>query len=116
MNAPTPRLQIAALPDDEACLVLSGEIDAHTAPDLAGHLDPLPGDSGDVVLDVAAIEFIDSSGLRLVVEAHQRAETDGRRLVIRTPSPALMRLLEISGLIDHLTIDVPQSVDAPDPI
>ena len=50
------------------------------------------------------IEFIDSSGLRVLVEAHQRAAAGGRSLVIHRPSVAVKRLLEISGLSEHLTV------------
>lgn len=105
MTDPSPRLSISGDNADDSRLVLTGEIDAHTAPDLAAHLDPLPGAAGDVTLDVAAIEFIDSSGLRLIVEAHQRASESDRRLVLHRPSSAVVRLLEISGLRDHLAID-----------
>ena len=49
MTDANPRLSITL---DRSLLVLVGEIDAHTAPELAGHLDPLPGDDGDVTLDV----------------------------------------------------------------
>jgi anti-sigma B factor antagonist len=101
VNDPKPRLQITV---EDSQLVLVGEIDAHTAPDLAEHLDPLPGDDGDVVVDVGGIDFIDSSGLRLIVEAHQRAEGADRRLVMRRPSASVTRLFEISGLTGHLTV------------
>ncbi len=95
------RLQITPTSDG---LELTGEIDAHTAPQLAEQLDPLPGGDGAVVLDVHGIEFIDSSGLRVLVEAHQRASSAGRSLVIHRPSVAVKRLLEISGLSEHLTV------------
>ena len=95
------RLEIVEAPSGYA---LRGEIDAHTAPELASHLDPLPGSEGDVVLDVSAIEFIDSSGLRVLIDAHQRAGAAGRRLVIAKPSAAVRRLFEISGLLDHLVV------------
>jgi anti-sigma B factor antagonist len=95
------RLEITPI---EGGLVLVGEIDAHTAPELAARLDPLPGASTDLVVDVAGIEFIDSSGLRVLIEAHQRANAGGRRLVIRRPSASVRRLFEISGLAGHLVV------------
>jgi anti-sigma B factor antagonist len=95
------RLEITEAPEGFA---LKGEIDAHTAPELAAHLEPLPGDAGDVVLDVSGIEFIDSSGLRVLIDAHRRAGDAGRRLVISRPSAAVRRLFEISGLLDHLVV------------
>jgi anti-sigma B factor antagonist len=84
-------------------IVLSGEIDAHTAPNVAEALTPLPGD-GDVVADLAAVAFIDSSGLRVIIDAHQRAEAEGRRFVIESSSDVVQRLFEISGMVDHLHI------------
>jgi anti-sigma B factor antagonist len=48
---------------------------------------------------------MDSSGLRVVIDAHQRALDAGRRLVLRHPTSAVQRLLEISGLSDHLATE-----------
>lgn len=89
----------------ELGLVLAGEIDAHTAPSLVDHLDPLPDGTGDVVLDIAGVDFMDSSGLRVLIEAHDRARAAGRRLVLRSPSGVVRRLFEVSGLSEHLVID-----------
>jgi anti-sigma B factor antagonist len=85
-------------------LHLSGEIDAHSVTVLAGQLDPLPGSSGDVVIDLSGVEFVDSSGLRVLVEAHRRAEAEARRLVLKDSSRPVLRLLEISGLMDYLNV------------
>jgi anti-sigma B factor antagonist len=85
-------------------VVLSGEIDAHTAPTLAGWLAPLQGAGTDVLIDLAGVDFIDSSGLGVLIDAHRRAVDAGRRLVLERPSPAVVRLIEISGLRDHLTL------------
>ena len=100
MSDPTARLSVTT---DGDRIVVAGDIDAHTCPDLASELDPLPG-SGDVRLDVADVGFIDSSGLRVIIDAHQLAETGDRKLVIERPSKSVSRILEISGLKDHLHI------------
>ena len=86
-------------------LLLSGEIDAHAVISLATYLDPLPGTSGDVVIDLSGVMFVDSSGLRVLVEAHQRAEAEGRRLVLSGSTRPVLRLLEITGLMDYLHVD-----------
>lgn len=83
-------------------IALEGEIDAHTAPQLAN---ALRGRSGLVTVDMSGVEFVDSSGLRVVIEAHQGFERDGGRLVLSNLSPAVQRLLEISGLLDHLHVE-----------
>lgn len=88
---------------DGDLIVVSGDVDAHTCPDLAAALDPLPG-QGDVRVDVAGVGFIDSSGLRVVIDAHQRANDANRQLIIEQPSRSVVRILEISGLADHLNV------------
>lgn len=103
MSDASSRLTITSH-DDGSTLVLEGEIDAHTAPELAARLDVLPEGTGDVTVDMSAVDFIDSSGLRVVIDVHQRATDAGRRLVLRSPSSAVARLLEIAGLTDHLHV------------
>lgn len=103
MSDPGARLDISSI---DGGVALTGELDAHTAPALASSLAVLPGDGdGDVVIDVERVEFMDSSGLRVVIDVHQRAADAGRRLVLRRPSAAVQRLLDVSGLSDHLTTD-----------
>jgi anti-sigma B factor antagonist len=80
---------------------LVGEIDAHSAPMLSERLDPLPHGDADVELDMSEVSFIDSSGLRTLIDVHQRAESDNRRLVLRAPSHSVVRLLEVAGLDGH---------------
>ena len=94
-----------------AGLRLRGEIDAHSVTVLARHLDPLPGTSHDVVIDLSGVGFVDSSGLRVLVEAHQRAEADARRLVLSGSSRPVLRLLEISGLMEYLHVQTAADVD-----
>lgn len=79
---------------------MSGEVDASTTATLSSFLTPLPGGSGEVSLDMSGVTFIDSSGLRALIEAHQRAEKSHRRLIITKPSSIVSRLIELSGLGD----------------
>jgi anti-sigma B factor antagonist len=82
---------------------LSGEIDAHTAPSLAAAMAGLP--DGVVRVDMAEVSFMDSSGLRVLMEAMTRARDRGGDLVVARPSPAVARLIEISGLGEQLRLD-----------
>lgn len=101
MAEPITRLSILR---DGNRLVLEGDLDAHTCPDLASALDPLPG-SGDIRVDVAEVGFIDSSGLRVFIGAHQAAVSANRKLLIARPSKSVLRIIELSGLAEHLNID-----------
>lgn len=98
-------VRLTAIDLDADTLVLEGEIDAHTAPDLAARYVELPAGDGDFVIDMSKVDFMDSSGLRVIIELHQRAEQASRRLVLRTPSQPVIRLIEVSGLNDHLHVD-----------
>lgn len=87
-----------ALPD-AAVLRLSGELDMASAPLLAQELERTADRDVDrVVVDVAELEFCDSSGLAVLMSWHQRCEERGRQLVLRSPQPSLVRLLEITAV------------------
>ncbi|MFK8023397.1 MAG: STAS domain-containing protein [Ilumatobacter sp.] len=100
MSDPVSRLNITTSSDE---LVVSGELDAHTCGGLVDALEPLPGE-GDIRLEVSGVGFMDSSGLRALIGAHQSAEAAGRKLLIVRPTKAVARIIEISGLDDHLNV------------
>jgi anti-sigma B factor antagonist len=84
-------------------LVLSGELDVSTTPSLDAWL--RSADTGGVVtLDLAGLTFIDSSGLRVLIQHHQRFESAGGRLQLVNVSSRAGRLLEMAGLSDHLHV------------
>ena len=99
MSAETTRLDL--IDDVDGTLVVVGEIDSYTAPALAQRLSDEPK---IVVIDLAGVSFIDSSGLRILIEAHQIRMDEKTSLTLRSPSAAVQRLLEISGLSAHLDV------------
>ncbi|CAN5641258.1 hypothetical protein BH10ACT2_BH10ACT2_22220 [soil metagenome] len=80
-----------------------GEIDAHSAPSLLAALSDFP-DAPQIVADFSGVTFMDSSGLRVLVDASVRARNDGKTLVLANPQPAIKRVVEISGLSDQLNV------------
>jgi anti-anti-sigma factor len=88
--------------DTSLAIVLAGEIDSYTAPELAAIFTKHP----DIdVVDLRDVSFIDSSGLRVLVEIHQQRAESERSLILRAPSAAVQRLLEISGVAGHLSVE-----------
>ena len=85
-------------------IVVSGEIDAHSAPELAGRLHDCTAVDVDIVVDLAAVTFMDSSGLRVLIDVHQRTQSAPHGLVLQSPSASVVRLLEVAGLDDHFTV------------
>jgi anti-sigma B factor antagonist len=66
-------------------------------------MEALP-DRSRLVADFSGVSFMDSSGLRVLVEASTRAAESGRTLVISHPTAAVRRIVEISGLADTLLV------------
>ena len=100
MSEPSDRIEISATPTGWE---VRGEIDAHTAPTLAAAMMQLP--AGVVTVDVAGVSFMDSSGLRVLLDVATRAREGGGDLVIVHPTPGIARLVEISGLGGQLRLD-----------
>jgi anti-anti-sigma factor len=86
-------------------LVLTGELDIATAPVLDAALDQAEaGSAAQILLDLAAVPFIDSSGLRTLIRAADRAAANGGRLAIAGAGPQARRLFELSGAGGRLPI------------
>jgi anti-sigma B factor antagonist len=77
-------------------IVAEGELDLVGAPVLAASL-PTSG-AEPVTLDLAAVGFMDSSGLRALLEARQACLESGRPFRIARPSEAVQRVLELVDL------------------
>ncbi|MDP9386889.1 MAG: STAS domain-containing protein [Actinomycetota bacterium] len=87
-------------------MAVDGELDACTAPILAERLADLIDAQGNlnVVLDLSATTFIDSSGLTALVTAHKALRSRGGRFAVAAPTAPVRRLLEITGLDRVLTV------------
>lgn len=89
-----------------------GELDLSTAPDLEAPLEQaLESGEGSVLIDLSQCEFIDSTGIALIVRAWQRLDSgeNGRNLVLCSQNDQVRRVLEITGL--ELSIPVHQTRD-----
>ena len=89
-----------------------GELDLSTAPDLDVPLEnALETGEGSVLIDLCQCEFIDSTGIALIVRAWQRLDggDNGRSLVLCSQNDQVRRVLEITGL--ELSIPVHRTRD-----
>lgn len=86
-------------------VTLSGELDIASAPRLGETLDWLCEQGcQEIVVDLVAVSFVDSSGLAAFVRAHQTLQHSGGRLTLRRPGHSMRRLLEMTGLTSEFTI------------
>ena len=86
--------------EDRVVVVPRGELDMASAPELEQTLVPRIQAGEWLILDLRSLDFIDSSGLRVVVGAHRAAEErDGRFTCVRgTPGSTVHRIVEIAGI------------------
>jgi anti-anti-sigma factor len=82
-------------------VVVVGDIDVVSAPNIESVIRQaeaaLAPEAAHVVIDVGAVGFIDSSGLRVLLAASRRSEQQGRRVLLHAPGATLQRLLDITG-------------------
>jgi anti-sigma B factor antagonist len=94
-----------SLPQSSTVVVVRGEIDLATSPQLRQALsEAIDGGSMDVVVDLAEVGFIDATGVGALIAAVNQAQRVGRRLTLRAPSHAVRRVLEIVRLEPELPI------------
>ena len=90
--------------DDVRVVVVRGDVDLAGGPLLDEAIARVERD-GPVVIDVSGVDFIDSSGLRSLLSASRRAHERSGEVVLRAPSPGVLRLLELTGTADQFTFD-----------
>jgi len=77
----------------------TGELDLATAPILQGELERVEAtDVRSIVVDLAGLTFMDSTGVRLLLSANARSRVDGGRLVLLRGPAAVQRVLKLSGV------------------
>lgn len=87
-------------------VTVRGELDLAAAQRLWETLEPLLLPGVLVVLDGTAMTFLDSSGLRVLLQAHKRAESDGAVFRVIAPAPAVLRVLDLAGADKYLQLRV----------
>ncbi len=86
-----------------AIVTLVGELDMANA---SLFQDALDGDalatSTAVVLDLQQLQFIDSTGLRIILAARERCRERGQEFAVTPGSDQVQRLLSVTGVGEHL--------------
>jgi anti-anti-sigma factor len=86
-------------------LTVAGEIDLDTAPRLTVAIEhALAAGALDLWIDLSTTEFMDSSGLHVLLEARRATQQLNRRLAIICPRGFIRRVFEVAGLADHLPL------------
>lgn len=84
---------------DVSLLQISGRIDSSSAPDLGTIFENLQHEKRyRLIVEMSDVEYINSAGLRELVEALKQCKTEGGNVRILTPSEKVYDVLDLSGL------------------
>ena len=83
---------------DITVAALSGEVDLNRAPEVRRCLIEAVKDTGRVVVDLHAVDYIDSSGVAALVEAYQAARKRQGSFLLANVSPAALRVFKLARL------------------
>lgn len=96
--------------DQAVVIEVTGELDLASSPALEQELQGgTAATAAVVVVDLRQLEFMDSTGLSVLVRAHQRATEKGQRFAVVRGPQQVQRLLSLTGVADRLTL-----VDSPE--
>jgi anti-sigma B factor antagonist len=88
-------------------VVLSGEIDIYSAPELKNSLLKLVEEKkGNIHIDCANLKYIDSTGLGVLISAMRNVKEYDGNIVIRNLQPYIYKIFTITGLDKVFTIEV----------
>jgi anti-sigma B factor antagonist len=97
--------------DQQTVLTVRGEIDVYTAPRLRQAIvDLVDAGSTNLVIDMEKVDFLDSTGLGVLVEGLKRVRTRGGDLSIVVTQDKIIKIFEITGLNKAFSLHT--SVDA----
>lgn len=96
---------------EQAVLIgVSGELDLASSPELERELERGTASGAELlIVDMRKLEFMDSTGLSVVVRAHQKVTQAGKRFAVVKGPQQVQRLLSLTGVAERLTV-----VDSPE--
>jgi anti-sigma B factor antagonist len=106
MTERRPSFEVATAPLSGAPgVAVRGEVDIQTAPDLSAALeDAIRESEGVLVVDLSGTDFLDSTGLNVLLRARGLLGREDRELVLVCPAGPARRVFEIAGMIDVLAL------------
>jgi anti-sigma B factor antagonist len=86
-------------------VLVEGELDIATAPRLIGILNSAVQDAlRSLVVDLSDVDFMDSTGLALLINAHRRLTRRSKGFAVVCPPGPLRRVFEVTDMVDTLHV------------
>ena len=92
---------------DYAIVIAAGEIDLYTAPRLHSELAAVIASAAPesrIIVDMSGVEFCDSTGMNVLLSCLRQVRERGGELELAAPRPAVMKILQVTGLDSVFTI------------
>jgi anti-anti-sigma factor len=105
-DTPVPPLEIERVESPRALRVV-GEVDLSNVAKLAQAVEAEIDQTGGVTLDLAGCTYIGSEGIGVLIEAWNRVKENGR-IVLRSPTGMVSRVLELAGMERFPGVEVVQ--------
>jgi anti-sigma B factor antagonist len=83
---------------DMTAVSVTGELDMATCPELDWALRNVSAETSSVVLDLRGLNFMDSTGLHVIITANERLRREGRQLLVVRGPAAIQRVFAVSGV------------------
>ena len=99
-------MQIQTLAPGIAKVVLNGRLDVSGADRIDLQFSAIAGSHRGLVVDMQAVDFLASIGIRTLLLGAKTMQRRGGHLVLLSPQAEVMRVLEISGVLDLLPVAV----------
>ncbi len=91
----------------ETIVLIIGRVDTVTASELESAVMPLFAKAGiTLVFDCASLEYVSSSGLRVILTAHKQITAKGGKFILRNLNKEVRQIVDITGFSRILTIEM----------
>lgn len=92
--------------NDEKVVIIEGRVDTVTAPDLEMKVSPIWSTQGiKLVFDCEKLEYLSSSGLRIILTAHKQITARGGKFILRNLTREVRSVIDLTGFSRILVIE-----------
>ena len=91
--------------DSTLTVIISGNIDTVTAPELDSQLQANLSGVKDLILDFAAVDYISSAGLRVILMANQQMEDADGNMTVKNVNEDVREVFEMTGFDSLLNLE-----------
>ena len=89
---------------EEIIIEVEGRLDTTTAPNLDQAINEVVNNTKKLVLDIKALEYISSAGLRVLLSAQKKMQKTGS-MIVKNVCEEIMEIFDMTGFTDILTIE-----------